>query len=166
MPDELKARVQAAAEQSGRSLHAELLHRIQRSFDTVANASALDLAPTVARMERDIAKLEVEKASETLTIRVVAATMRPLLNGHAEEEVLDGMLEGATVADWKGLCDAYLKNKIVRRDDLDKLFERLKSAEAAVRATLPEAADPIWERMSSLRTATEVGEKRSRKPKP
>lgn len=34
MPDELKAKVQAAAEEGGRSIHAELLQRIQRSFET------------------------------------------------------------------------------------------------------------------------------------
>ena len=34
MPDELKARIQAAADASGRSLHAELLHRLQNSFES------------------------------------------------------------------------------------------------------------------------------------
>lgn len=165
MPDGLKAKVQEAAEASGRSLHAELLHRIQRSFEGVADPTALDLAPTVVRMERDIAKLEVEKAAETLTIRVVASAMRPLLDSLGDDVVLEGFLEGSTVADWKRLCDAYLKNKIVRKDELDGAFERLKSAEAAVRATLPTAADPIWEQMKSLRATNKSGEMRSRKPK-
>lgn len=33
MPDELKARIQAAADASGRSLHGELLYRLQNSFE-------------------------------------------------------------------------------------------------------------------------------------
>lgn len=32
MPDELKARIQASANESGRSLHAELLHRLESSY--------------------------------------------------------------------------------------------------------------------------------------
>ncbi|MBS0427148.1 MAG: Arc family DNA-binding protein [Proteobacteria bacterium] len=39
MPDELKARVQEAAAASGRSLHAELLYRLQGSFDSEDEAS-------------------------------------------------------------------------------------------------------------------------------
>ena len=34
MPDELKARIQTAADEAGRSLHAELLYRLQNSFES------------------------------------------------------------------------------------------------------------------------------------
>lgn len=155
MPDELKARIQNAAESAGRSLHAELLHRLQRSLDFEQSAGATDLAPTVARMERDIARLEVDKAHETLTIRVMATTMRPLLDAMPGDAPLGGILEGATVNEWKGLCDAYIKNKIVRRAELDASFERLKRAEATVRDMSPDLADPIWEQAALLRATLE-----------
>ncbi|HTH11619.1 MAG TPA: Arc family DNA-binding protein [Acidovorax sp.] len=44
MPEDLKARVQAAAEASGRSLHAELLQRIQNSFEALPNSGAEESA--------------------------------------------------------------------------------------------------------------------------
>ena len=44
MPEDLKARVQAAAEASGRSLHAELLQRIQNSFEALPNRGAEESA--------------------------------------------------------------------------------------------------------------------------
>nr|WP_157019833.1 Arc family DNA-binding protein [Acidovorax temperans] len=61
MPDELKARVQAAAEESGRSLHAELLARLEGSF----------------RAENESFKREIEAQvssvlarSDTLSLRI------------------------------------------------------------------------------------------------
>lgn len=116
-----------------------------------AETASADLAPTVARLERDVARLEVDKAAETLTIRVIASTLRPLLSELPGDRVLDGILENTTVEDWKGLCDAYLKTKVVRRTDLDAAYDRLQKAEATVRDLMPAEADPIWERMQQLK---------------
>lgn len=51
MPDELKALVQAAAEKSGRSLHAELLYRIQESFSDDESDRTAEMLYQMRRMQ-------------------------------------------------------------------------------------------------------------------
>lgn len=63
MPDELKARVQAAAVASGRSLHAELIHRIQQSFEVSEGSAQPDL---VLEMRRTQLHLELNSSKQEL----------------------------------------------------------------------------------------------------
>lgn len=58
MPDELKARVQASAEQAGRSLHAELLFRIQNSFELASSENA-ELAAKMHQYELGSARAQI-----------------------------------------------------------------------------------------------------------
>lgn len=61
MPDDLKARVQAAAEASGRSLHAELLTRIEDSFRAENEKFKREIEAHVAASETRV---------ETFTLRI------------------------------------------------------------------------------------------------
>ncbi|MEJ2803647.1 Arc family DNA-binding protein [Comamonadaceae bacterium PP-2] len=150
MPPELKQRAQEAADQSGRSLHGELLLRIQVSLDESTGSGTSDLVPAVVRMERDIAKLEVDKAAETLYLRMVVTTLRTLLAHQPENSQPAGLQEGTTVMEWLSLCDTVLDHKTIHRSDVDSAIDRLKSAEAALRAYNPVVADPIGERLERL----------------
>ncbi|WP_179217892.1 Arc family DNA-binding protein [Delftia sp. K82] len=60
MPDELKARIQAAADASGRSLHAELLHRLQSSTEEGAGPAVIvDQAHQIWELRQRVAQCYV-----------------------------------------------------------------------------------------------------------
>ena len=60
MPEELKAKVQAAADESGRSLHAELLFRIEASFAADAQTSAEALMLEMKRTQLLLRRAQVQ----------------------------------------------------------------------------------------------------------
>ena len=114
------------------------------------DGAALDLAPTVVRLERDVARLEVDKDSETLLLRTFAFALRGMLKEHPNEP-LDEIFKGATSAEWLAMCDAVIETREVDEDGFESSYARLTSAEAALRRLLPSAADPLWETIGNPR---------------
>lgn len=169
MPEGLKARIQASANESGRSLHAELLHRLERSYEK-PSGDAVDLAPTVVRLERDLAQAEMNRMYETLLARVLASTLKSVLANVPADEKIDGPLGNADAAQWLKICDGFLEQRKVTISESEAVFARLKKAEVELRALAPNLADPIWETMAALKQfdpgLAPPGKKRSSKPKP
>ncbi len=60
MPRELKLRLEAAAEEQGRSLTAEIVHRLTHSFDTVFDLMLLNRAAELKQAERDVASARMQ----------------------------------------------------------------------------------------------------------
>lgn len=73
MQPELKERLEQAAQQSGRSLNAELVARLERSFDTPETAVLLS---AFSRVEYALAQVELEKVSERARTAVFAVHLR------------------------------------------------------------------------------------------
>jgi len=76
MPDQLKSKVQSAAEKSGRSLHAELLHRIETSFAAEQKAFVRELNfesnASRARADHLTLRMDMLKARSTnLEMRIL-----------------------------------------------------------------------------------------------
>lgn len=59
MPDALKAKIQESAELNGRSLHAELLFRLEASFDSQAKAQADELMREMKRTQLRLERAEL-----------------------------------------------------------------------------------------------------------
>ena len=150
MPEAVKAKAQEAADASGRSLHAELLHRIQRSFEVDDGPAGLDLAPTVVRMERDLAKLEVDRDFDLSLMRMLVLALRTKLAGLSQEDVAEEEVEGIPLEQCLRLSEVRI-TKQASLAEAEAALERLKRAESDVRALAPEHADPMWEQMAVLK---------------
>lgn len=60
MPRDLKLRLEASAEEQGRSLTAEIVHRLEHSFDTVFDLMLLNRAAELKQAERDVASARMQ----------------------------------------------------------------------------------------------------------
>lgn len=145
VPPDLHKQLHEAAKAADRTFNAEILSRLQQSFEPSISAQAMNLAPTIVRLERDVARLEVDKTADVLNLRMFASTLRALLDGRPEQEVVKSMYEGSTVKEWIAVCDAVLEHKQIEESDFEASYERLRIAESGLRRLMPTAADPLWE---------------------
>ncbi|APW37127.1 hypothetical protein RD110_07905 [Rhodoferax koreense] len=153
MPEELKSKVQAAAEKSGRSLHAELLHRLDASFsiepsgsDTVVQALAL----AVAKAEEDAAAMEIQNVSRIFQGAIVGQAFMELF------PALDAL--GVEFPNKKELDEAYEAAYLLYLDAertleagrFDKAMETAKTAEANLKKAKRVAARTISSRGDAI----------------
>ncbi len=147
MPEELKARVQAAADGSGRSLHAELLARIEQSFSG-NDSETLQLEISRLQGELEGAKFvasafmeETAKRIGQMAIAQVSATMNAhricdlfdelsdLAENYRDGEVKDMALASARF-------DGLVSERLAIEDELDQveLPEEMSEAERVAEA--------------------------------
>ena len=98
MPEELKTRVAEAASAAGRSLHAELLARIEEGLDQAQQVR--EMSNLVIRLERDLAFAEVYRRTLQLRMGSFAKEVRHLLTGGAKPRgaELKELLQEAEIA--------------------------------------------------------------------
>lgn len=119
MPDALKAKIQEAAESNGRSVHAELLVRLEASFDAAAKVQADDLLREMRRTQ-----LRLERAD------LMAEYAQIFEDGRHAAKALTQIKEGAMPAEAKEL-EAVVNRSRIRKSHLDAKI-------AAIDATLRE----------------------------
>lgn len=78
MPDELKARVQQAAEKAGRSVHAELIHRLANSF--IGEGHSETAAARIAELERAVIDAELAQIGHLHEIKTLGKTLLELVH--------------------------------------------------------------------------------------
>lgn len=100
MQPELKERLEASAQQAGRSLNAEIVARLEGSFSTPEHAILLS---AFERLNTDLARLEIEKLTEkaqaarfAFDLRSVCEQLLPHVTSNAEKEQLRGFISDAS----------------------------------------------------------------------
>lgn len=132
MPDDLKARVQEAAAKSGRSLHGELLHRL----DEGANPGEMDrLRQRIARLEGELAGT---KAATDMLVDRASRRIGKLALANGYQRALIGRLSN-TFEDLAELAQQYIDGEV--RDP--KLGEAQFAALIAEKSAINDALDQI-----------------------
>jgi uncharacterized protein YcgL (UPF0745 family) len=100
MQPDLKEQLEAAAQQAGRSLNAEIVARLESSFSTPEHAILLS---AFERLNTELARVEVEKLTEqaqttlfALNLRAVCEQLLPHVTSRAAEEELRGFIADAS----------------------------------------------------------------------
>lgn len=133
-----------------RDLEGQLAEAIAKA--TTATLSE-NLIPTIVRLERDIARLEVDRDFDLSLVRMLVRALNSMLEKLAPDEREHLLIGNIPVSTWVQLAEGRIA-KQASLQDAEAAFERLKKAEATVRATFPAEADPMWEQMRALRTAS------------
>jgi predicted DNA-binding protein len=100
MPPDLKARVQASADEAGRTLHAELIHTLEEKYPPVspigdfefAHANTIEFLQQVKASRQDD-PLEVKKIESA--IRMVENAMMEVRKAEAVEDRIVGVVQYA-----------------------------------------------------------------------
>ena len=133
MPDQLKSKVQRAAEKSGRSLHAELLHRIETSFAAEQKAffKELNFESDASRARADLLALRMDM----LKARSTNLEMRILLVGEQSTRMAKAAKTEAEFAE----AEAKIKELDEVEAEIETVvneWEKLRQERVAVLAQL------------------------------
>nr|WP_256376846.1 Arc family DNA-binding protein [Diaphorobacter sp. HDW4A] len=166
MPDDLKSRIQTSAEQCGRSLHAELLARLEQSFDGI-NEDELQLQ--ISRLEGELSGTKFATdallASTTGRLATMAQAYSSLFTLMERLNELFDQVAGVAQSQIEGddrdpvLAKARLETALAEKSRIDEIAETCADINDDLEARL----------LSGIRVAAEkadAGRKRSRaKPK-
>jgi len=169
MQPALKAKVEEAAKQNARSLNAEIVERLQASFDPMASDnSTADMAALAARLQAELAEEQFKNHTLVVKLSQVAEIMEDDLHEletYASEHNLDLDDLGIDEWDWRKIISEYryadrwleqeakkyedqLKQAMEARDrSLKELRERIERRNAAVHGNAPEGSGAPSSRM-------------------
>lgn len=125
LPRELHAKLQDAADATSKSMNAEIVSRLDKSFDSPEHAVLLS---AFERLNTDLARLEIEKLAEkaqaarfAFDLRSVCEQLLPHVTSNSEREQLRGFIsEASTVV--HGASD--FESQLVKR--IEELTETIR----------------------------------------
>jgi hypothetical protein len=138
MPEALKTALDTAAQGNNRSLTAEIVARLETSFEIPAD---FDLKPVIARYERDLSSAELEAASNAIRTTFVAEALLAVTSAMPPKATLPGNPHNMTAEEWRSFAAAMVeqgKGPTRRLRQLMKEAERLQAAYDRSVADLPQ----------------------------
>jgi hypothetical protein len=141
-PDGMRERIAEEAKANNRTMNAEVVARLTESLNSKPST---DIAPALARLDRDLARLEMEKTTTLIHLLITASTLKPFVTALPPESTVDSGWATFTASELSLLLDVFITNGRAAHRTMNETFDRLRSAQDGYARLKPESVDPfVW----------------------